>query len=145
MDRIRELSNFAKYAEHGFLDIDTNSTSFYRGDKKIPGFTGFYHCEDYDCLPPPDGTKIFALYPTQAGPIAYYDGKEYAIKPELTVTLSKEGTSGTFRIHEYNLEVSYEEPWCIGFDPWSDEIDVDLFFMIEQCYKTDSFYEKYTL
>lgn len=31
-----------------------------------------------------------------------------------------------------------------GFDVWSDENDVDLFYQIEQMYKTDDYYIKFT-
>ncbi len=32
----------------------------------------------------------------------------------------------------------------MGFDIWSNEIDVDLFYLIEKSYKSKEFYVKYT-
>ena len=146
MGTTKELTNYEKLAESCILDIFTAKTMFHRGDKATPGFTGFYHCKINDGrLPPPDGTEIVALYPTSIGPVVYYEGREYQIRPDLTITLSIDGKNRTFKIPDYSIEVNYAESPYIGFDSWSDEIDVDLFFMIEQRYKTDSFYERYTL
>ena len=32
----------------------------------------------------------------------------------------------------------------VGFDVWSDEKDVDLFYQIEQSYKDNEYYKKFT-
>jgi len=145
MNRIVELSNIEKPIECCRLNITTNETTFYRGTKKVPGFTGLYYSENNGFVTPDDGIKIFAIYPTQIGPVVYYEDKEYEINRELTITLSKEGKNRIFRIADYNIEVNYIESPYIGMDSWSDEIDVDLFFMIEQRYQDQDFYDQYSL
>ena len=145
MRKILELSNIEKPIEHCTLNVSTSDTTFYRGEKKESGFTGFYHCEDHGFSVPPDGTKIFALYPTKLGPVIYYEGREYEINKNLNIKLLKNQKKRKFYITNYNIEINYIESRYIGFDNWSDEADVDLFFMIEQSYKHDSFYKRYTL
>ena len=136
MNRSLELSNIEKPIECCTLEIEMGKLTFYRGDKKTPGFTGLYF---------KDKNIFFALYPTSNGPVAFYDGKEYFINKNLTITLQKEGKNRKFKIKEYDISIDYIESPYIGFDSWSDEIDVDLFYMIEQNYLEPSFYEKYTL
>ena len=136
MDKILELTNLEIPAECCTLDIKTGTQTFYRGNKKIPGFTGLYFRND---------SHFFAIYPTQTGPIVFFKGKEYEINKDLSVSLFKDGKNRTFIIPDYNIRIDYTESPYIGFDEWSDEIDVDLFFMIEQSYKEQSFYDRYTL
>ena len=136
MDKIIELTNIEKPVECCTLDILTGKTAFYRGNKKIPGFTGLYF---------KDNNNFFAIYPTKNGPTIFYEGKEYEINKDLSIVLLKKDKNRIFQINDYNIEVNYMESPFIGFDAWSDEIDVDLFFMIEQSYKEQSFYDKYTL
>ena len=68
-----------------------------------------------------------------------------SINKNLLISLIKNGKRRKFVIKDYNIEINYTESPYIGFDIWSDEIDVDLFYMIEQSYKNDDFYEMYTL
>jgi len=136
MNGKHELSNFEIPIERCTLDVDTNNQAFYRGDKKVPGFTGLYFRDD---------CTFFAIYPSVDGPTVFFGGKEYAINVALTITLSKDGQSRTFRIDDYGIVISYMTSPYIGVDIWSDEIDVDLFFMIAQRYKDQGFYDRYTL
>lgn len=85
-----------------------------------------------------------ALYPTENGPIMYYKGKEYPLKKDLHICLTKTEKSREFRIEEYNICIKYRISPYIGFDVWSDEEDVDLFYQIEQSYKNDEYYKKFT-
>ena len=136
MNRSLELSNIEKPIECCTLEIDMGELTFYRGSKKTLGFTGLYFR---------DKDTFFALYPTSSGPMAFYEGKEYSINKELTIILQKNGKSRKFEIKQYGIVIDYTESQYIGFDSWSSEIDVDLFYMIEQCYLEISFYEKYTV
>ena len=145
MRKILELSNIEKPIEHCTLNVSTSDTTFYRGNKKVSGFTGFYHCEDHGFSIPPNGTKIFALYPTKFGSVIYYEGREYEMNRNLNIKLVKKENKRVFFIRNYHIKVNYMESRYIGLDNWSDELDVDLFFMIEQSYKKDSFYKGYTL
>ena len=88
---------------------------------------------------------FFAIFPTEKGPVIYYQGNQFQINRSLSISLVKRGENRKFIILDYGIKVDYKESPYIGFDVWSDEIDVDLFYMIEQSYKSDSFYERYTL
>ena len=136
MNGKHELTNLEIPIEYCMLDVVTGNQTFYRGNSKIPGFTGLYFRDD---------STFFAIYPTEHGPTVFFGGKEYAINEALTITLSKDGQSRTFRIDDYGIVISYMTSPYIGFDIWSDEIDVDLFFMIAQRYKDQDFYDRYTL
>lgn len=128
-----ELSNY-EIAEYCELNIQTGKKRLSK-TKKVPGFTGLYYKNDF-CF--------FAIYPTKYGPEIYYHGKQYVIKKDLAISLSKNGKRRQFTIIEYGIVINYTESPYIGLDVWSDEIDVDLFYMIVQSYKSNSFYEKYT-
>ena len=136
MDKTLELTNLEIWAENCTLDVKTGKMTFYRGDNKAPGFTGLYFRDD---------DHFLAIYPTETGPMIFFEGKEYAIHKDLSISLLKQGKDRKFKIAEYNIEIDYLESPYIGFDVWSDEIDVDLFFMIEQSYKEQGFYDDYTL
>ena len=128
----------AHYGASGYciLDTETNKIVFTQNPFYKGVFTGLYFKDD---------TTFFArLYPTENGPIAYYKAKEYEINPNLTIFLIKNGKNRKFCIQEYNIEINYEESPFIGMDAWSEEIDVDLFFMIATTYKNQDFYETYT-
>lgn len=43
-----------------------------------------------------------------------------------------------------NIEKYRTSPY-IGFDVWSDEEDVDLFYQIEQSYQNDDYYKRFTI
>lgn len=129
-----ELKNIEK-GEYCMLDVVTGKRNFYKG-KNYPYFTGLYFR---------DSNIFFALYPTEVGPVAYYNEKEYPIHKDLSIYLSREHKIREFVIEDYNIKISYDTSPYIGFDVWSTEIDVDLFYMIEQSYKKDEFYKKFTL
>ena len=136
MDIFLELTNLEIPAECCTLETNTGNRIFYRGDKKTPGFTGLYFRDE---------NNFFAIYPSESGPVIFFEGKEYEINKELAISLLKQGKNRKFKIEDYNIEIAYTESPYIGFDVWSDEIDVDLFFMIEQRYKEQEFYDRYTI
>ncbi|MCR2805201.1 hypothetical protein [Paenibacillus soyae] len=128
-----ELSNYGS-SEYCELELITGEKSFSKTKKKA-GFTGLYYS---------DQSTFFAIYPTNNGPYIYYQGKQLPISTKLSICLDKDGKERSFSILDYNIEIKYKESPYIGFDVWSEEIDVDLFLMIVQNYKSDSFYEKFT-
>ena len=91
-----------------------------------------------------DEMTFFAIYPTENGPVMYYEGKEYALSKELHITLRKDGEKREFRVDEYNIRIHYFESPYIGMDVWSDEEDVDLFYQIAKFYRDEEYYRKYT-
>jgi hypothetical protein len=126
-----------KYDEGEYCELELSTgKKIFAKYKKIPGFTGLYFKDDQ---------SFFAIYPTKTGPQIYFEGKQLSINKNLLVSLIKNGKRRKFVIDDYNIEINYTESPYIGFDIWSDEIDVDLFYMIEQSYKNDDFYERYTL
>ena len=133
---ILELLNLEVPAECCTLDTSTGKTTFYKGEIKVPGFTGFYFRND---------TSFLGIYPTNEGPKIYLNNKQFDVNPGLDISLVINGRNRKFIIKDYNIEVDYLESPYIGMDCWSDEIDVDLFFMIEQSYKSQSFYDKFTV
>ena len=134
MNNLIELSNIEIY-EHCMLNIKTGEKEYNKGKKKIPYFTGLYF-EDED--------TFFALYPTENGPMMYYNGKEYLLKKDLHICLEKKEESREFYIEEYNIQIKYHTSPYIGFDAWSEEKDIDLFYQIEQSYKNEEYYKKFT-
>ena len=133
-DAVIELSNIEIH-EHCMLNRMTGERKYNKGKKQVPYFTGLYF---------KDENVFFALYPTENGPIMYYDGTEYPLKKELHILLIKTDRINEFRIEEYNICIQYQCSPYVGFDVWSDERDVDLFYQIEQSYKNDEYYEKFT-
>lgn len=133
-ENIIELSNIEIY-EYCTLNIKTGEKEYYKAKKKIPYFTGFYYKHD---------DIFFALYPTVNGPIMYYEGKEYPLKKDLHISLLKMERLRVFSIKEYNICIKYSTSPYIGFDVWSEEIDIDLFYQIKQLYKNDDYYKKFT-
>lgn len=133
-DTVIELSNIEIH-EHCMLNKRTGEREYSKGKKQIPYFTGLYFKAE---------NTFFALYPTENGPIMYYEGKEYPLKKNLHICLIKTEKSREFRIKEYNICIKYRTSSYIGFDVWSDEEDVDLFYQIEQSYKNDEYYKKFT-
>ena len=75
MNSIVELMNIEKPAECCTLTVDTGNTYFYRGNKKIPGFTGLYFRDE---------NHFFAIYPTKKGPVIYYQGNQFPINRSLS-------------------------------------------------------------
>ncbi len=132
-DAIIELSNI-EINEHCILNRITGEKKYNKDKKQIPYFTGFYF---------KDENTFFALYPTENGPIIYYKENEYPLKKDLHIYLNKKGKIRTFCIKEYDIYIEYKESQYIGFDVWSEEADVDLFFKITQCYRDDEFYKRF--
>jgi hypothetical protein len=131
-----ELANTEKFNEYCLLNTETGETTF-SNISHVPGFTGLYF---------KDSITFFAIYPSKNGPLVFFNGKEYEINKTLSIDLLKKNDKiRTFTINDYNIGITYLTSPYIGFDSWSDEIDVDLFYMIEQSYREQKFYEKYTL
>ena len=133
-ENIIELSN-VEIHEHCMLNFRTGKKIYNKGKKQIPYFTGQYF---------KDRETFFALYPTENGPVMYYQGMEYQLKKELHISLKKTENCREFIIEEYNIRIKYQTSKYIGFDIWSKEEDVDLFFQIEKLYKSDDYYKKFT-
>lgn len=133
-DTVVELFNIEIY-EHCILNIRTGEKEYNKRKKWIPYFTGLYF---------KDEDTFFALYPTENGPIMYYGENEYPLRKDLHISLKKMDTGREFYIEEYNICIKYRASPYIGFDVWSDEEDVDLFYQIEQSYKNDEYYKKFT-
>lgn len=131
---IIELSNIEIY-EHCILNIRTGEKQYNKGKKEMPYFTGLYF---------KDKDTFFALYPTENGPIMYYEGKEYPLRQDLHIGLTKTKELRMFCIEEYDICIKYRTSQYIGFDTWSEEKDVDLFYQIEQSYKDIEYYKKFT-
>lgn len=129
-----ELKNLELY-EFCMLDKITGEVIFYK-NSEIKGFTGLYFR---------DSSNFLGIYPSKDGPIIYYKGKEYNINPNLSISLTKHGKERKFTIRDYDIEIDYIESPYIGLDSWSDEVDVDLLYMIQQSYEDSSFYDKFTL
>lgn len=117
------------------MDIRTGRKKYNKGKKQIPYFTGFYF---------KDENTFFAFYPTENGPMMYYKEKEYPLKKELHISLEKTGEFRTFCIEEYGICIQYHTSPYIGFDVWSEEKDVDLFYQIEQSYQDDEYLDDFT-
>lgn len=74
----------------------------------------------------------------------YYDGKEYPLNKDLHIKVVKQGKLREFFIEEYDIDIKYHTFKYLDFDVWSTEMDVDLFYQIEQSYKDDEYYKKFT-
>lgn len=133
MKRQIELMNIEIW-EYCMLDVISSEKIFYK-EKIDNDFTGLYY---------KDESIFFAIYPTSNGPIMYYNQKEYPLKKELDISLKKMGEWREFSIQEYNIHLRYRTSKYIGFDAWSEEEDVDLFYQIEQSYQRDEYYKKFT-
>lgn len=134
LENVYELSNIEIH-EYCLLNTKTGKKIFY--DKKSnPYFTGLYFRRN---------NIFFAIFPTLLGPKIYYNGEVYLIKKNLVISFKKNDRKREFCICDYNIIIKYRESPYIDIDVWSEEIDVDLFYMIEKLYKTDEFYKKFTL
>jgi len=87
---------------------------------------------------------FFAIYVTQSGPMIYFEGKEYPLAPQLSISVERKGEERHFSIKEYGIEIDYPTSEFIDMDVWSTEEDVDLFVNIANNYQSEEFYEKYT-
>ncbi len=131
---ILELSNYEVY-EFCKLNLKTGERDYYK-NKILKGvYTGLYF---------EDSITFFALFPTPTGPKIFYNNNTYEINCDLTIEIKKQGKKRRFRIKDYDIEIRYVESKYIDFDIWSTEIDVDLFYYIEQSYRTTEFYEQFT-
>lgn len=133
MKVIYELSNL-EIKEYCMLNIKTGEMIF-SDQKSNPKFTGLYFRDEI---------TFFAIYPTKLGPEIYYNGNVYPIHKKLSISLKKNNKNREFCIYDYGINIKYKESSYIGVDVWSDEEDVDLFFMIQQRYQSNDFYEQYT-
>ncbi|MCL2399166.1 MAG: hypothetical protein FWC91_05390 [Defluviitaleaceae bacterium] len=129
-----ELTNL-EIAEYCSLDEVSGEKKFYK-EKKVEGFTGLYFRDE---------NNFFAIYPSKNEPLMFFQGKNYKLTANLSISLLKQGKKRTFQIADYNIEINYTESPYIGLDVWSDEMDVDLFFLIAQRYKDKDFHDRYTL
>jgi hypothetical protein len=116
------------------LDKSNGTKEFYTSHR-INSFTGLYFSDE---------NTFFALYPSPSGPQIYFNNMEYSINKNLSIELHKNGKNRLFSIKDFGIEINYLESQYMGFDVWSEEADVDLFYMLLQNYKTDEFYEGYT-
>ena len=128
-----ELTNIEIYGQC-ILDIDTGDKLFSR-EKVINEFAGFY----YD-----GGNHFFALYSTKDGPMMYYRKMQYPLTPDLHIRVNKMDDLREFTIEEYGILIKYKTSPYIGFDVWAEEEDADLFYQIEQNYKKEEYYDKFT-
>lgn len=102
---------------------------------------------DYVCdgLYYEDTNTFFALYCSRNGPMIFFEGKEYPLTPLLSISVERKGEERHFSIKEYDIEIDYPTSEFIDMDVWSTEEDVDLFVNITNNYRSEEFYEKYTL
>lgn len=117
------------------LDLSTNEKKYFDPSEKASAFTGLYF---------EDENNFFAIYPTENGPVMYYEGREYPLNKDLHIKVIKQGRLREFFIDEYKIDIKYRTSKFIGLDVWSTEMDVDLFYQIEQSYKNDEYYKKFT-
>jgi len=131
-----ELTNY-RITEYCELDKETGEMNFSR-NKKINGFTGLYFKEE---------NHFFWIYPTKDGPVAYFEGKEYKVHPDLDIQFIRNGQNRKFKIVDYSIEINYKEVERLGWDIFMffEEDEVDLFCMIEQRYQDQDFYDQYSL
>ena len=135
MKKIIELARYAT-TENCTLNKETGEMNFSR-TSNLKGFTGLYYRDD---------NYFFGIYPTEDGPIAYFEGKEYKVHRDLDIQYIRSGKDRKFKIVDYNIEIDYTEMDRLGWDlSWLEEDEVDLFCMIEKRYKGQEFYEQYTL
>ena len=149
MAKIIELSNMVKPIERCLLNLDNGSTMFHIANNLDSNVNGRYYCEkSRDAFSnPTDGSEVVALYTSENGPVFYFKGREYGIYPDLNIEYIRIEKKRKFKIIDYNIEIEYDELCRLGWDIFMllDEDDVDLFFMIEQRYKNQEFYDQYTL
>lgn len=134
MDNVIEMSNIEIF-EFCKLDLNTGEKSFYENYHDFEDFNGFYF---------KDEKTFFAIFASSEGPKLYFKDRQYDLKKNLHITLKKNENSRDFRIEEYNISINYRASTYIGFDVWSDEKDVDLFYQIVHSYKDDEYYKKFT-
>lgn len=77
LNKIIELTNLEIF-EYCTLNRLTGEANFFKSEKKSPGFTGLYFRND---------ETFYAIYPTEKGPIIFYNNKEYDINGDLSIEL----------------------------------------------------------
>lgn len=119
------------------LDLNEGVICYKQISKRDFGkqYYGLYFRDEY---------TFFALIKTTNGPIMYYGGKTYKVTPNLQIALVKHDKEREVTFNDYGIKIKYVCKY-LDFDPWSTELDVDLFAIIEAGYKNKEFYEKYTL
>lgn len=135
MDGLIELAN-VENCEYCMLSLESGETKFYKDGKKVSGFTGLYYRNNH---------VFFAIFPTKKGPEIYYKNRIYPILKSLEIVLNKNGEEREFIIKDYGIKIKYTVSPYIGFDVWSNERDVDLFYQIKESYRDDKYYELFTL
>lgn len=129
-----ELTN-VECVEYCLLDLETGHKEFYRNNALIDEFSGLFYKTD---------ELFLGLFPTIEGPMLYYNSRIYPIYRDLIIELKEDDNSGEFRIVDYGIDIKYDYSKFLGFDVWSNKEDIDLFYIIYNKYKTDSFYRQYT-
>lgn len=135
MNKIIGISNIEIY-EFCKLNLETGEKKFYNDYLEFKEFNGFYY---------KDRETFFAIFASDQGPQIYFKGNEYLLRKDLHISLKKVNNEREFRIEEYNICIKYCTSPYIGFDVWSDEKEIDLFYQIEQSYKKEEYYKKFTL
>ena len=88
MDNVYELAN-VEIHEYCALNVESGEKSFSK-KKSNPCFTGLYF---------KNGTTFLGLYRSSSGPKIYYDGKEYPVCKDLSISLTKVGKHRKFCIY----------------------------------------------
>jgi hypothetical protein len=134
--RIIDLKNVDLSISNYLLNIATGEREFYKGKNKTPNFHGVFF---------EDEKTFFALYSSISGPKIFYQGKEYDINKELNVCLTDRDGAHKFTISEYGINIVYKDSDLLDWDWWSTRDGIDIFYILDRDYKTDEFYDWYTL
>ena len=135
MSNIVEIKNIEIF-ELCTLNIQTKEMIFHKKCTDYKKIRGFYF---------KDESTFFALYALGHRLIMYYEGKGYPLHKNLHINLAIKEPWRTFSIVEYDIYIKYRTSKYLGFDVWSEEEDVDLFYRIQKYYQDDDFYKKYTI
>lgn len=133
MNKVITISNIEIY-EFCRLNLETGEKIFYDDYTLFERIVGCYFKE---------GETFFAIFASEEGPKLYFDGRQYYLRKDLHIKLEKTDAEREFSIEEYNICIKYHISSFIGFDVWSREEDVDLFYQIAQSYKNDEYYKKF--
>lgn len=116
------------------LNLLTGEKIFFQKDKSKKRVAGQYY---------KDEKTFFALIFINDNRVMYFDNKIYKLDKDLHISVEKNGEWRKFTVLEYNINILYHTSKYIGFDVWSTEEDVDLFYQISRQYKNDNYYKKY--
>lgn len=117
------------------LNLQSGYKEFFNQYENMGEFSGFYYR---------DIKTFFALISTVYGPKMYYDGNFYELLPNLHIHIDSCDGINIFYVDEYGIKIPYYESKYEGIDVWSNRLDIDLFFQIEQSYKRRDYYKKFT-